>query len=192
VTAVAPPGQAGNVDVTVVVPAGTSSTGAADRFTYVAPPAPQPTVPADTTAPTAPRALTGGVAAGALVLSWQPATDDVGVDHYQLLRDGKRAKRLARGVTRVTLPGFRPPRRTVFAVRAFDAAGNSGPLSNFVAVAAVPRPAGIPKAIPGWAPKLLAWKRAGKQGRRPESPRTLPAWYPRWEAWQQHPVSIVR
>ncbi len=40
ITAVSPPGAVGTVDVTVTVPAGTSPTGPADRFTY----APAPTV----------------------------------------------------------------------------------------------------------------------------------------------------
>ena len=115
VDAVSPRGQAGAVDVTVVTSAGTSSTGAPDRFTYVVPP--QPTSPAppaatrDAVAPTAPRAFAGRVAGGALVLSWKPAGDNVGVDHYRLVRDGKGVKRLARGATRVSMPGFRPKRR---------------------------------------------------------------------------------
>lgn len=196
--AVSPPGAAGSVDVTVVAPAGTSATGAGDRFTYVAAPAAPPTVPQppvaarDTVAPTAPRAFAGHVAGGALVLSWKPATDNVGVDHYQLLRDGKRAKRLARGATRLSMPGFRPKRRTVFVLRAYDAAGNAGPLSSPVAVVAVPRPKGVPNAIPAWAPRLLGWERAGRHGTRPKTPRTLPTWFARWEAWQQHPDRIVR
>jgi hypothetical protein len=37
ITAVSPPGQAGRVDITVTTPGGTSATGAADAFTYVAP-----------------------------------------------------------------------------------------------------------------------------------------------------------
>jgi hypothetical protein len=44
ITATAPAGQAGAVDVTVTTPGGTSATSAADQFTYVVPPPAPPTV----------------------------------------------------------------------------------------------------------------------------------------------------
>jgi hypothetical protein len=40
IIATAPPGAAGNVDITVTTPSGTSAISAADRFTYIAAPAP--------------------------------------------------------------------------------------------------------------------------------------------------------
>jgi hypothetical protein len=45
ITATAPTGQAGTVDVTVTTLGGTSATSAADRFTYTAPPPPPPPPP---------------------------------------------------------------------------------------------------------------------------------------------------
>ena len=43
----------------------------------------------DTTAPTAPSALTlGTVTANSVALSWGASTDDFGVDHYTVLRNG--------------------------------------------------------------------------------------------------------
>ena len=44
ITATAPAGQAGAVDVTVTTAGGTSATSSADQFTYVVPPPPAPTV----------------------------------------------------------------------------------------------------------------------------------------------------
>jgi hypothetical protein len=44
ITATAPAGQAGPVDVTVTGPGGTSATSSADQFTYIVPPPPPPTV----------------------------------------------------------------------------------------------------------------------------------------------------
>ena len=126
------------------------------------------------------------------MLSWKPATDNVGVDRYQLPRDGKSAKRLARSVTQLTMSGFRPKKRTVFALRAYDAAGNAGPLSAAVTVVPVPRPKAVPRTVPEWAPRLLGWQRRGTHGARPTTPAPLPAWYARWQAWQQRPDRIVR
>src|SRR5207248_144761 len=44
ITAVAPAGSAGMVDVTVVSPGGTSASSSADLYTYDAPPPPKPAV----------------------------------------------------------------------------------------------------------------------------------------------------
>jgi cytochrome c peroxidase len=96
----------------------------------------------DLIAPTAPSGLTaGGATAGSVSLSWQAATDNVGIHRYEIHRS--------------VTPAFVPSAATLraqatttnftdsvlvagtyhYAVVAIDAAGNSSPASNVVAVA---------------------------------------------------------
>src|SRR6266851_6358235 len=52
--------------------------------------------------------------------------------------------------------------------------------------AAPPRPAGPPRAIPGWAWTMYAWHATPAPNRavRPAAPRRLPDWYWAWRAWR--------
>ncbi len=82
---------------------------------------------ADTTPPGLPTGLTATPAGPTEIdLSWTAATDDVGVDHYQVLRDGTSI-----GTTTATAfndTGLTAGTTATYTVKAFDAAGNdSGP-----------------------------------------------------------------
>jgi streptogramin lyase len=98
--------------------------------------------PGDIQPPGAPGALHGRYRRGSLVLSWRAASDNVGVARYRLYRNGVARATIPGGSTRVVLRGFRTRHRTVFALRAFDAAGNAGPDSDALIVTPVRRAKG--------------------------------------------------
>jgi hypothetical protein len=146
---------------------------------------------ADTQAPSAPTSLRGRFTSGTLTLAWAPATDNVGVDHYRLFRDGRAlGQEIPASARQAALRGFRTNRRTVLRVAALDAAGNQGRTSSLT-VSLRSRPSGIPPRIPAWATRLLAFQTARKHGKRPATPVKLAAWYPRWKAWRLDPYRIV-
>lgn len=92
------------------------------------------TVPADTTAPSAPSGLTAGAPSmTAVSLSWTAATDDRAVVGYRLVRDGAVLPGLVTG-TSVDDTGLSGDTTYVYTVRAVDAAGNVGADSNQVTV----------------------------------------------------------
>ena len=196
ISAVAPPGQAGSVDVTVTGPTGTSAISAGDKFTYTGATtttATTTTSSTDTTPPSAPGVFRGRYAAGALLLTWHAAADNVGVGHYELYGDGGvPLKRISRTATSASIRNLLPQQRLALTLRAFDAAGNRSAASNRLTLVPRRRPAGVPLTIPAWAPKLFAWETHGRHGKRPATPRTLPAWYARWTAWQLAPYKITR
>lgn len=101
----------------------------------------------DTTSPTAPPALTAtAVSPTEVDLSWSPSTDNVGVDHYQIIRDGaKMADTAGAGTTYgdTTVVGTTTYTYTVMAV---DAAGNVSAPSP---PATVTTPDGTPPTAPG-------------------------------------------
>ncbi len=86
---------------------------------------------ADTQAPTAPTGLAATVSKGRKVnLSWGAATDNIGVVAYRIYRGGAQVRQVT-GLTYRDSPG----RGTfTYTVRALDAAGNLGPVSNAVTV----------------------------------------------------------
>jgi endoglucanase Acf2/fibronectin type 3 domain-containing protein len=90
------------------------------------------TTPEDVTDPSMPLGFTGEVTSAATVwLEWQPATDDVGVRGYYILRDG-----VDHGVSfsnSATVSGV-PGSNHVFAVQAYDDADNRSPTSSLLAV----------------------------------------------------------
>ncbi|MBF5030786.1 cellulose binding domain-containing protein [Micromonospora sp. ANENR4] len=93
----------------------------------------------DTTPPSAPQNLTvGEVTGSAATLSWAPSTDDVGVLGYNVYRfDGWFTSTLVATVPGTTYTGPLPPStplRTLYYVRARDAAGNVSIASNTVTV----------------------------------------------------------
>jgi len=86
-----------------------------------APPPPSP--PPDTTPPSAPGGLAAGtVTASSVALSWNPATDSVGVTGYEI--DSGQTKLATTTSTSATVTGLSPSTAYTFTVRAFDAAGN--------------------------------------------------------------------
>ncbi|HEX8081031.1 MAG TPA: Ig-like domain-containing protein [Jatrophihabitans sp.] len=91
------------------------------------------TVPADTTAPSAPGTpSSNGVTTTSATLSWAAATDDRGVTGYQVLRDGVQVGQSA-GLS-WSDTGLTPGATYSYTVRAVDAAGNVGPESASVSV----------------------------------------------------------
>ncbi|MFJ8079030.1 cellulase family glycosylhydrolase [Streptomyces sp. NPDC096205] len=91
----------------------------------------------DTQAPTAPGAPTAAeVTATGVRLSWAPATDNVGVAGYDVVRlDGTQETRVATGTsTGATVTGLSPSTAYSFAVYARDAAGNRSARSGAVQV----------------------------------------------------------
>jgi autotransporter-associated beta strand protein len=183
------PASAASTAVTPAAPAPSPST----TSTPTPAPAPEPEPPVvvavvkrDVLAPSAAAGLRGSVAGGLLSHSWQEATDDVGVDHYRVFRGETLLHRTAAMRASVrTGPGL-------YTVRAVDAAGNLGPTVASIALARVARPAALPKAVPAWAWKLLAWQQRGSTGPRPAAaPKSPRHWYAAWRAWRLQPFGIV-
>jgi len=182
--AYSPPNPVGTLDVTVTTAAGTSTQTVADLFTYDAPPA------HDTVPPTEPRSLKARFSFGSLLLSWHRATDNVGVRRYVLYRNGVAFRWISGKATHAALDDFRALDRTVFTLRAFDAAGNGSAASNNVVVRPRLRPLDAPLPTPLWALRLFGWQTDGGRGARPAAPMPLPAWYGPWKAWRLAPYAI--
>jgi hypothetical protein len=124
-------------------------------------------------------------------LRWKASRDNVGVQRYELFRDGKLRKRIAGRATRTSIARFSTRKRTLFTLQALDAAGNRSAAATLRVIHRA-RPAGVPRVIPAWARKLYAWQTHGKRGRRPATPAKLPRWYARWKAWQLQPYAFRR
>ncbi|HET8528189.1 MAG TPA: IPT/TIG domain-containing protein [Gaiellaceae bacterium] len=204
-----PAAAAGTVDVVVVTPAGASATGATDRFTFTAaakggggsaPAAGGSAEPsggtaapatADTHAPRLAAVLRAGLRRGALVLQWPAASDDVGVDHYELYLNGRPLERVPGSATSARLRVFAPRGTSLFTLRAFDAAGNASDASDAVVARPSARPRSAPRRIPRWAWSLLRWQEHGHRGRRPHPPAPVRRWYPAWAHWRQQPFRLV-
>jgi hypothetical protein len=146
----------------------------------------------DTVPPSQPAAFTGHFVKGALVLSWQGATDNSGViGSYQVLLDGTAVSTIAPTKRRVTVRTFHSTGQTVYRIRAVDGSGIFGKPSRPVAVVPAKRPANLPRVLPKWAWGLFTAQHAG--GPRPSAaPRKLPAWYWRWAAWRLAPFRVAR
>jgi hypothetical protein len=132
------PGQTftdGNVSITA-----TSVANGTATVEVVAAPVP------DTTAPTAPRALTARPAPNRVDLSWLPATDDVGVAGYRVYRDDSLiATTTATAHADTGLPAG-PTYR--YRVVSYDAAGNAMPSSAVFATVPLPPPPPPPPPPP--------------------------------------------
>lgn len=86
---------------------------------------------ADPQPPTAPAGLAvSGVTSSSVSLSWQAASDNVGVAGYRVLT-GTTVRTTATG-TSATVTGLNPSTAYTFTVRAYDAAGNVSAASNAV------------------------------------------------------------
>jgi hypothetical protein len=146
----------------------------------------------DTVPPSQPQGVSGRFVKGALVLSWQAATDNSGtIGSYQVLLDGTAVSTLAPAKRRVTVRSFHPAGQTVYRVRAVDGSGIFGKPSRAIAVVPTKRPAGLPRVLPGWAWGLFTAQHGG--GPRPKAaPRKPPAWYWRWAAWRLSPFHVAR
>lgn len=95
--------------------------------------APPPPPAPDTQAPSAPSGLTAGTPTPTTVgLSWNAASDNVGVTGYEVYRDG--AKILTTTNTDAAVSGLTPETSYSFSVRALDAAGNRSATSSAVSV----------------------------------------------------------
>jgi hypothetical protein len=117
--------SADRIDASFVASTGTFS----DTFSIVGGPPPPP----DTTPPSVPQGLVGTPVNGTTVeLSWEPSSDDVGVHHYDVLRDGTVLATSA--TTAYTDATVAPGSTHVYAVRAVDAAGNASAASAPVSV----------------------------------------------------------
>jgi trimeric autotransporter adhesin len=91
------------------------------------------TVPADTTAPTAPGSpASTGVTTTAATVNWAAASDDRGVTGYQILRDGVQVGQST--ALNWTDTGLTPGATYSYTIQAVDAAGNVGPASDPVSV----------------------------------------------------------
>lgn len=93
-------------------------------------PPPPPPAPADAAAPSAPSELKAAAAGGAVDLSWQAATDDIGVVSYLLERsfDASKWDLLAESVAALAFKDPAAPYSTklFYRVQAMDAVGNKG------------------------------------------------------------------
>jgi len=146
----------------------------------------------DTVPPTQPAATAGHFVRGALVLSWDAATDNSGtIGQYQLLLDGTAVSSLPAKTRRVTVRAFHAGSPTVYRVRAVDGAGILGKSSPPIVVVPTKRPTDTPRILPRWAWGLLAAQHG--QGVRPaQAPHKLPAWYWHWAAWRLAPFHLRR
>ncbi len=136
--------------------------------------------------------MTGRFVGKALLLAWPPARDNSGtVTRYQILLDGTPVATASGTRHASTLHLNLPRTRSVFRIAASDAAGNRSAPSRALLVVPRPRPAGVPRVIPAWAWRLLAWQRGGRTGRRPPTPHPVPRWYWRWASWQKQPLRVA-
>ena len=107
----------------------------------------EPGVDPDTTPPSAPAALTAeATATGAVGLAWQPAGDDVGVTGYEVHRDGTLLQTVAG--TAYEDATVQPGTTYGYSVRARDAAGNLGPLTEAALVTTPPAAGSEPPPVP--------------------------------------------
>jgi hypothetical protein len=143
----------------------------------------------DVAPPTSPRALTGRLVRGRLLLAWKPATDNSGaVASYEIMLNGRPLATAT--ASNAAVRGFSSSGPSVFRVTAVDAAAHPSTPSAPVVVRPSKRPASVPRAIPNWAFQLAAWQQAGRAGKRPSAPKKIPAWYWRWQAWRLQPFRV--
>lgn len=103
----------------------------------------------DDVPPTPPAVMTISAAAGMVHVRWTTATDDVGVDHYEVERDGVVVGRTAAPTTAYD-DAVQGPRTVRYRVLAVDAAGNRGATnSSTITVPAPPDVRAQGAAIPG-------------------------------------------
>jgi chitinase len=85
---------------------------------------PTPKPSADTTPPTAPTSLTAGeITANSVVLNWSGATDNVGINRYEVYKDWGYVTAVWGNSYKVT--GLAPGKKYLFYIKSRDNAGNS-------------------------------------------------------------------
>jgi hypothetical protein len=84
----------------------------------------------DTTPPTAPTGLTATASGGQVALTWDAATDNVGVDSYEIRRDGSKIAEVAGHELAYADGNVQPSTTYTYSVVAVDAAGNKSPASD--------------------------------------------------------------
>jgi len=104
----------------------------------------------DTEPPSAPGPITvAEITTTSVLLTWTPATDNVGVDRYEVSQFFTDVVVLHRTTaTGLRLTGLRPSRAYAFGVRAVDAAGNSSPSSRTLRLI-MPPGDDVPPSVPG-------------------------------------------
>jgi hypothetical protein len=146
----------------------------------------------DIAAPTTPSALRGHFVKRKLALKWPASSDNSGeVAGYQITLNGASVTTVAGSARSVLLSKLKRKGRSIIRVRALDAAGNVSPLSSYVKVVAKVRPRHVPRVVPHWAWRRLAWQEKGRKGKRPNAPRPLPGWYWHWASWKLSPYRIA-
>jgi hypothetical protein len=146
----------------------------------------------DIGAPTTPTTLRGRFVMRKLMLEWRASSDNSGaVAGYQITLNGAPIQTLTGTATSASLSKFKKNGRSIYRVRAIDAAGNKSPLSSYVKVVSKLRPRHLPHAIPRWARLRLDWQAKGQKGKRPNAPRPLPGWFWHWANWKLGPYRIV-
>jgi chitodextrinase len=98
--------------------------------------------PSDTTAPTVPTGLTATPAGTSVALSWTASTDNVGVDHYNVYRDGAATPLTSVTGTSYTDSGLTAGTTYNYQVSAVDAAGNDSGTTAMVPATTTPAPTG--------------------------------------------------
>ncbi|WP_394748247.1 fibronectin type III domain-containing protein [Spongiimicrobium salis] len=117
----------------------------------------------DNIKPSAIRPLISGETANSLDISWPVATDNVGVVHYRLFRNGNLIAEPSAQETSYTDTGLAPNTQYNYVIRAFDAAGNqSDPLTNsgFTTGGSDTQPPTVPtglSGVPGPGSYTLNW-----------------------------------
>ena len=146
----------------------------------------------DIAPPTVPSGLKGHFYKGKLILKWQPSTDNAGpISGYQLALNGSTIQALTGTARSVLVTKIKRSGRSIYRLKALDAAGNQSKPSSYIKVIAKARPRGLPHAIPRWAWSRLKWQENGRKGKRPSAP-PLPSWYARWAGWKLSPYRISR
>jgi hypothetical protein len=147
----------------------------------------------DVAAPTKPSSLRGNLVKRKLQLKWGASSDNSGaVAGYQITLGGNLVQTVAGTAKSAFVSKLRQSGRSIYRIRAIDGAGNQSPLSGYVKVVAKARPRGLPRAVPRWAWRRLAWQEKGRRGKHPHAPRPLPGWYWHWASWKLSPYRISR
>ena len=123
----------------------------------------------DTSAPSAPGAVSATAAESTISLAWGAATDNVGVAGYRVRRDGVQ---VAQQVTRtftdggLTDGGLTPGTTYLYEVVAYDTAGNVGPAASLNVATVAPAepgpgaPGSLTATVGGPTSIVLAWSAA--------------------------------
>ena len=83
-----------------------------------------PDVQSDKEPPTVPTDFTATPAVYAVFLQWTASTDNVGVDHYKIFKDGAFETLIDGNSTSMTISNLSPDTEYTFSIRAYDAKGN--------------------------------------------------------------------